>query len=92
MAMSGYLEQPLFAVSVPFEILTILVCAYRSINKITFQRDTIDIGGSEGTFTIGKLPEGVDESSITWVPVRLYHHEDGGQYPPSFAPHEVYPL
>ncbi|KAH8090996.1 acid protease [Cristinia sonorae] len=72
MAMSGQLEQPLFAIS--------------------FQRNTIDIGGSEGALTIGRLPAGVDNSSLTWVPVRLYESEDGGQNAPDFAPEEVYPL
>jgi len=72
MAMSGQLEQPMFA--------------------ITLQRDTIDVGGNEGALTVGRLPEGVDNSSIIWVPVRLYATEDGGQNAPTFAPNEVYPL
>ena len=52
------------------------------------QRDTIDIEG-EGQLTIGKLPDGVDNSSLTWVPVRLYSVDDGGSSSPSFAPSEV---
>ena len=59
--------------------------------SIMLQRDTIDIGG-QGELTVGMLPDGVDESSITWVPVRLYAPDDGGLRPPSFAPDEVYPL
>ncbi|KAG7445536.1 acid protease [Guyanagaster necrorhizus] len=59
---------------------------------ISLQRDTIDIGGGNGTLTIGKLPDGVDNSSLTWVPVRLYSSSEGGLTPPSFAPNEVYPF
>ncbi|KAI0667633.1 acid protease [Trametes maxima] len=58
---------------------------------ITLQRDTIDVSG-EGQITIGQLPDGVDNSSITWVPVRLYDPVDGGLNAPSFAPNEKYPL
>ncbi|KAL1948222.1 hypothetical protein VTO73DRAFT_12297 [Trametes versicolor] len=58
---------------------------------ITLQRDMIDVSG-KGQLTIGRLPEGVDNSSITWVPVRLYSSDEGGLSPPSFAPDEVYPL
>jgi len=58
---------------------------------ITLQRNTIDVGG-KGQITIGQLPPGIDNSSITWVPVRLYQPADGGLNPPTFAPNEVYPL
>ncbi|KAI8978756.1 acid protease [Trametes punicea] len=61
------------------------------IFAITLQRDTIDVSG-QGQLTIGALPEGVDNSSITWVPVRLYTAADGGLQPPSFASNETYPL
>ncbi|KAF4581572.1 hypothetical protein EYR38_002901 [Pleurotus pulmonarius] len=57
---------------------------------ITLQRNTIDIGGS-GLLTVGKLPDGIDNSSLTWVPVRLYNEQDGGMKPPRFAPGEIYP-
>jgi len=57
---------------------------------ITLQRDTIDISGT-GQLSVGKLPEGVNNSSLTWVPVRLYSQNDGGIAPPSFAPDETYP-
>ncbi|KAK0221428.1 aspartic peptidase domain-containing protein [Armillaria fumosa] len=60
--------------------------------SIALQRDTIDIGGGDGTLTVGKLPDGIDNSSLTWVPVRLYSSSDGGLRPPSFAPDEVYPF
>jgi hypothetical protein len=53
------------------------------------QRDTIDISGSHGSLTVGKLPDGIDNSSLEWVPVRLYRPEDGGLNPPQFAPKEV---
>ncbi|KAF9031800.1 acid protease [Hymenopellis radicata] len=59
---------------------------------IELQRDTIDIGGQDGMLTIGKLPDGIDESALTWVPVRLYAANDGGLRAPSFAPDEVYPF
>ncbi|KAI0247632.1 aspartic peptidase domain-containing protein [Lactifluus subvellereus] len=72
LAMSGSLEQPMFAVML--------------------QRDVINISGTNGIFTIGKLPDGIDNSSLTWVPVRLYKPQDGGLNPPNFAPDEIYPL
>ena len=53
------------------------------------QRDTIDVNGNNGALTIGKLPDSVDNSSLTWVPVRLYKPGDGGLSPPTFAPDEV---
>ncbi|EIW52125.1 acid protease [Trametes versicolor FP-101664 SS1] len=59
--------------------------------SITLQRDTIDVSG-QGQITIGQLPEGIDNSSLTWVPVRLYDASVGGLSPPSLAPNEVYPL
>jgi len=59
---------------------------------IMLQRDTIDISGNNGAFTIGKLPDGIDNSSLTWVPVRLYDPKDGGLSPPTFAPGEIYPF
>lgn len=58
---------------------------------ISLQRDTIEIGGGTGTLTVGTLPPGIDNSSLTWVPVRLYSQAEGGLQPPSFAPNEVYP-
>lgn len=58
--------------------------------SVTLQRDMIDIGGS-GVLTVGKLPDGVDNSSLTWVPVRRYTPAEGGVAPPTFAPNEVRP-
>ena len=60
-------------------------------SQITLQRDTIDISG-KGQLTIGELPSGVDNSSLTWVPVRPYTPENGGLQAPSFASNETYPL
>ncbi|KIK60385.1 hypothetical protein GYMLUDRAFT_605748 [Collybiopsis luxurians FD-317 M1] len=59
---------------------------------IALQRSEIDDGPDNGTLTIGKLPDGVDNSSLTWVPVRLYNASEGGLSPPSFAPNEIYPF
>ncbi|PPQ64155.1 hypothetical protein CVT24_008790 [Panaeolus cyanescens] len=58
--------------------------------SITLQRNTIDLSG-EGLLTVGKLPDGIDNTSLTWVPVRLYRPEEGGMVPPTYAPDEVYP-
>jgi len=59
---------------------------------VMLQRDIIDVSGSNGSLTVGKLPDGINNSSLEWVPVRLYSPEDGGLNPPQFAPNEVYPL
>ncbi|KAF9257762.1 acid protease [Marasmius fiardii PR-910] len=59
---------------------------------IQLQRSTIDISGDNGQLTIGKLPDGVDSNSITWVPVKLYTPAEGGLKPPSFAANETYPF
>ncbi|THU99843.1 acid protease [Dendrothele bispora CBS 962.96] len=59
---------------------------------IELQRSTIDVGGQDGMLTVGRLPEGIDNSSLTWVPVRLYKPEEGGLRAPSFASGEVYPF
>ncbi|RPD62529.1 acid protease [Lentinus tigrinus ALCF2SS1-7] len=58
---------------------------------VTLQRNTIDVSG-QGEITIGQLPDEIDESNITWVPVRLYDPAEGGMAAPSFAPNEKYPL
>lgn len=60
--------------------------------SISLQRNIIDIGGGDGMLTIGKLPDGIDNSSLTWVPVRLYNPAEGGLRPPTFAPDEVRPV
>ncbi|OJT14312.1 hypothetical protein TRAPUB_9173 [Trametes pubescens] len=59
--------------------------------SMTLQRDTIEVSG-QGQIAIGQPPEDVNNSSLTWVPVRLYDTSVGGLSPPSFAPNEVYPL
>lgn len=56
--------------------------------QIALQREMIDVSG-QGMLTVGKLPDGVDNSSLTWVPVRLYTADEGGVSPPTFAPNEV---
>lgn len=33
---------------------------------ITLQRDTVDIGGNAGLLSLGELPPGVSNSSLTW--------------------------
>ncbi|KAL0567897.1 hypothetical protein V5O48_014093, partial [Marasmius crinis-equi] len=61
--------------------------------SIELQRSTIDITeGDNGQLTVGKLPDGVDTNSVTWVPVKLYTPEEGGLRAPDFAKGEVYPF
>lgn len=55
---------------------------------VQFQRGALDKSG-HGALTIGKLPDGIDNSSLTWVPVRRYGSHEGGLHAPSFAPEEV---
>ncbi|TFY83839.1 hypothetical protein EWM64_g166 [Hericium alpestre] len=64
----------------------------QELDQISLQRDTIDIGGQTGALTVGKLPDGVDNSSLTWVPVRMYSSKNGGLNPPQDNPNEIYPL
>ncbi|KAF8530168.1 acid protease [Hysterangium stoloniferum] len=59
---------------------------------ITLQRETIEVGGNVGQLTIGQLPEGVSNDSLTWVPVRLYSEAQGGIPGPSNNPTERFPL
>lgn len=56
---------------------------------VTLQRDTIDIGGNPGQLSIGELPLGVQNDSLTWVPVRRYTWAQGGLTGPPDAPDEV---
>ncbi|KIJ46018.1 hypothetical protein M422DRAFT_29439 [Sphaerobolus stellatus SS14] len=58
---------------------------------ITLQRETVQVGGNIGQITIGKLPDGVSNDSLTWVPVRLYSEDQGGLPPPTGS-NERYPL
>ncbi|XP_006456233.1 hypothetical protein AGABI2DRAFT_211096 [Agaricus bisporus var. bisporus H97] len=60
--------------------------------SVTLQRDTIDVGGNSGQFSVGELPLGVENGSLTWVPVRRYSEAEGGLSGPSDAPYETYPL
>lgn len=50
--------------------------------SVTLQRDSVDPGGNVGILSIGALPEGVKEDSITWAPVRKYGLDEGGLPPP----------
>ncbi|KAI0794938.1 aspartic peptidase domain-containing protein [Abortiporus biennis] len=59
---------------------------------ITLQRDTIDVGGNVGLFSIGELPFGLTSDSLTWVPIRAYSVAEGGLPPAPEASNEVYPL
>ena len=43
-----------------------------------------------GQLTIGALPDGVSNNSLTWVPVRLYTSAQGGLPGPTSNPNEVY--
>jgi phytepsin len=56
---------------------------------VTLQRDTVAIGGNVGTLSIGELPSGIKNESLTWVPVRLYTKAQGGLPPPPDSPNEV---
>ncbi|KJA24015.1 hypothetical protein HYPSUDRAFT_65826 [Hypholoma sublateritium FD-334 SS-4] len=56
--------------------------------SISLERHTNGLDG-KGLLTIGNLPEGIDNSSLTWVPVRLYPGKDGGMGTFSAAPEEV---
>ncbi|KXN87376.1 hypothetical protein AN958_08807 [Leucoagaricus sp. SymC.cos] len=56
---------------------------------ITLHRNTIDISGY-GQLTLRKLPDGINNSSLTWVPVWLYSPEEGDLCAPTFASNEVY--
>lgn len=57
---------------------------------IALQRDTIEIGGNEGMLSIGGLPSGVQNESLTWVAVRKYTlQQDGLSQDAAF---EAYPI
>ncbi|KAG5652142.1 hypothetical protein H0H81_006125 [Sphagnurus paluster] len=59
---------------------------------ITLQRDTVDVGGNVGLLSIGELPKGVKNESLTWVPVRRYSTNQGGLPSPPDSPTEEYPI
>ncbi|KAJ6607703.1 aspartic peptidase domain-containing protein [Mycena sp. CBHHK59/15] len=58
---------------------------------VTLQRDTVDIGGNAGVLSLGELPASVQNSSLTWVPVRKYPASQGLN-PPADSPNEEYPI
>ncbi|KIJ32287.1 hypothetical protein M422DRAFT_265965 [Sphaerobolus stellatus SS14] len=62
-----------------------------SSQKITLQRDSVDIGGNVGQLTIGTLPNGVHNNSLTWVPVQRSSLDNAGVVGPSDLPDETYP-
>ncbi|KAG6836291.1 hypothetical protein H0H93_009431 [Arthromyces matolae] len=59
---------------------------------VTLQRDTVDVGGNNGLLSIGELPSGVANNSLTWVPLRRYSEDEGGFPAPPDSPSEVYPI
>ncbi|EJC99086.1 acid protease [Fomitiporia mediterranea MF3/22] len=58
--------------------------------SVTLQRTIPSLSGNVGMFTLGGLPDGVDNASLTWMPVRRYKKEQNGVFVPQ-APDEVYP-
>lgn len=56
---------------------------------VTLQRDTVDVGGNAGILSIGELPGGVKNESLTWVPVRTYTSAETRLPPPLDSPNEV---
>lgn len=59
---------------------------------ITLQRDSVDIGGNMGVMSLGELPSGVNNDSLTWAKVRGYTTAEGGMTAPPDSPGEVYPI
>ena len=39
---------------------------------LTLQRDSIQVGGNAGMLSIGEMPSGVSEDSLTWVSILMY--------------------
>ncbi|KAL0581265.1 hypothetical protein V5O48_000748 [Marasmius crinis-equi] len=64
----------------------------RPFITITLQRDTIDAGGNAGLMSIGELPPGVKNESLTWVPIRAYGPEQDGLAGPPDSTGERYPI
>ncbi|KAG1779953.1 aspartic peptidase domain-containing protein [Suillus placidus] len=68
-----------FGVSGPFITRLVSLGGLASpMFAIALQRDTIEIGGNEGMLSIGALPPGVQNESLTWVPVRKYTLQQDG--------------
>ncbi|KAF8320258.1 acid protease [Clavulina sp. PMI_390] len=59
---------------------------------LTLQRDSVQIGGNAGLLSLGELPPGVSNSSLTWAQVRGYTVQEGGIPPSPAAPNETYSL
>jgi Eukaryotic aspartyl protease len=55
---------------------------------VTLQRDKIQLGGNVGMLSIGELPDGISNSSLTWVPIRGYSAAQGGLNSPT----DTYPI
>jgi hypothetical protein len=53
---------------------------------IKLQRVTVDVSRSPGLLSIGELPPGVSDNSLTWTPLRWYTAAQGGL---SMSPSEV---
>ncbi|KAK7051989.1 peptidase A1 domain-containing protein [Favolaschia claudopus] len=56
---------------------------------ITLQRNSVDIGGNAGMLSLGELPSGTQNSSLTWAPVRRYPN---ALQAPADSPDEMYPI
>jgi hypothetical protein len=56
---------------------------------VSLKRNSIDVGGNLGVFSIGELPAGVNSSDLTWVPLRGYSSGVGGIPAPVDSPTEV---
>jgi hypothetical protein len=56
---------------------------------VTLQRDSIQVGGNVGMLSIGEMPSGVSEDSLTWVPIRAYPYTQGGLPAPPDSPNEA---
>ena len=61
----------------------------RPMVVVSLQRDTIEVGGNLGMLSIGELPDGVNSSDLTWVPLRAYSSSMGGIPAPADSPSEV---
>jgi hypothetical protein len=87
MVVNGLLKQPMFTVR--------LVCFVASEGRLigmyqmTLECETILPGGNIGEITLGGLPDGISNESLTWAPVRLYQSGEGGLDPPLNNPNEV---
>jgi phytepsin len=56
---------------------------------ISLQRDELDIGGNAGVLSLGELPAGVQQTDLTWAPVRGYPN---ALEAPADSPDETYPI